>query len=448
MERRVYDTGGGNSDSDWDEPEEDGNGEGSAPPPQAQTGSHWRNLAAFWLLGLCNNFAYVVMLSAAHDILRTETNETSTVNVTNSSSSRYDCNQISTAAVLLADILPTLVIKFTAPFYIEQIPYNYRVCVCVITAASSFLLVSFSTDIAVSLLGVIFASVSSGLGEITFLSLTAFFYSDVVSYWSSGTGGAGILGALSYLGLTAAGLSPRNSLLVMLIIPILLLVSYFFLLVPPPSLPRWRFPKGSSRSYIPTHQRPLLNESSVQQTGPHLTPSGPHLTLLKKWQIIKSLLKYMIPLSLVYFAEYFINQGLFELIYFPDITTSHSEQYRWYQMLYQAGVFISRSSVRCVTIRRIWVLACLQCGLATFLLIGVYYLFLIKFTLYGICAIITFEGLLGGAAYVNTFNNIAITSKPEDKEFAMAAACVSDTLGISISGAVAIPVHNYFCGLH
>ncbi|MBN3315709.1 CLN3 protein, partial [Atractosteus spatula] len=31
--------------------------------------AHWRNLAGFWLLGLCNNFAYVVMLSAAHDIL-------------------------------------------------------------------------------------------------------------------------------------------------------------------------------------------------------------------------------------------------------------------------------------------------------------------------------------------------------------------------------------------
>ncbi|GMT08390.1 hypothetical protein PENTCL1PPCAC_30564, partial [Pristionchus entomophagus] len=28
-----------------------------------------RNLVAFWLLGLCNNFAYVIMLSAAKDIL-------------------------------------------------------------------------------------------------------------------------------------------------------------------------------------------------------------------------------------------------------------------------------------------------------------------------------------------------------------------------------------------
>jgi battenin len=32
----------------------------------------WRNLLAFWVLGLCNNYGYVVMLSAAHDILSEE----------------------------------------------------------------------------------------------------------------------------------------------------------------------------------------------------------------------------------------------------------------------------------------------------------------------------------------------------------------------------------------
>lgn len=29
----------------------------------------WRDLTAYWILGLCNNFGYVVMLSAAHDII-------------------------------------------------------------------------------------------------------------------------------------------------------------------------------------------------------------------------------------------------------------------------------------------------------------------------------------------------------------------------------------------
>lgn len=31
--------------------------------------SLWRDLTAYWILGLCNNYGYNVMLSAAHDII-------------------------------------------------------------------------------------------------------------------------------------------------------------------------------------------------------------------------------------------------------------------------------------------------------------------------------------------------------------------------------------------
>ena len=31
--------------------------------------TRWRNIVAFWIFGLCNNFPYVIMLSAAFDIL-------------------------------------------------------------------------------------------------------------------------------------------------------------------------------------------------------------------------------------------------------------------------------------------------------------------------------------------------------------------------------------------
>lgn len=30
----------------------------------------WRALIAYWIFGLCNNYGYVVMLSAAHDIIK------------------------------------------------------------------------------------------------------------------------------------------------------------------------------------------------------------------------------------------------------------------------------------------------------------------------------------------------------------------------------------------
>lgn len=29
----------------------------------------WRDLFSYWMFGLCNNFGYVVMLTAAHDII-------------------------------------------------------------------------------------------------------------------------------------------------------------------------------------------------------------------------------------------------------------------------------------------------------------------------------------------------------------------------------------------
>lgn len=37
--------------------------------PKANKSKKWRPLVAYWILGLCNNYGYVVMLSAANDIL-------------------------------------------------------------------------------------------------------------------------------------------------------------------------------------------------------------------------------------------------------------------------------------------------------------------------------------------------------------------------------------------
>lgn len=151
-------------------------------PPPAPRGAHWRNALGFWLLGLCNNFSYVVMLSAAHDILshkRASGNQSHVdpdpVPTPHNNSSRFDCNSVSTAAVLLADILPTLVIKLLAPLGLHLLPYSPRVLVSGLCAAGSFILVAFSQSVAISLCGVVLASISSGLGEVTFLSLTAFY---------------------------------------------------------------------------------------------------------------------------------------------------------------------------------------------------------------------------------------------------------------------------------
>ncbi|XP_026181588.1 battenin [Mastacembelus armatus] len=418
--------------------------------------THWRSCTGFWLLGLCNNFAYVVMLSAAHDILKKQESENGTASTTftlsvdfhgrnSSNSSRYDCNPISTAAVLLADILPTLIIKICAPFVIHKLPYGIRVLLCAVMAATSFLLVSFSSAVWMSILGVIFASFSSGLGELSFLSLTVFFTRDVLQGWGSGTGAAGVAGSFLYSGLTQIGLSPQTTLLIMLVVPVTMLISYFFLLVPPPSLPQWK-----SRNYVAvsSEDRRRLVDGSEDEEQDKSTPedrsAGP-LTFTEQLYVIKGLLKFVIPLGVVYFAEYFINQGLMELLYFPNFYLSHAEQYRWYQTLYQFGVLVSRSSLCCLKIRKLCALSLLQVVNAVLLLFAVRYQFLCS--AWVVFPIVFYEGLLGGAAYVNTFYFISKETEDRQREFAMAAASVGDSLGIALAGLSAFPVHRYFCNL-
>jgi len=68
------------------------------------------------------------------------------------------------------------------------------------------------------------------------LSYSAHFDKDVVSTWSSGTGGAGLFGALSYAGLTSAGMSPRKAVLVMNVIPFTFGLSFWLVLERPDCL--------------------------------------------------------------------------------------------------------------------------------------------------------------------------------------------------------------------
>ncbi|XP_077475194.1 battenin isoform X6 [Stigmatopora argus] len=375
----------------------------------------WRNWSGFWVLGLCNNFAYVVMLSAAQDILKKQQFDNNTIlnpitlavefnGVNNSNGTYYDCNSLSTAAVLLADILPTLIIKLSAPLFIQKVPYGFRILFCVIMATASFLIVSFSTAVWISIIGVIFASTSSGFGELSFLSLTVFYKREVLAAWGSGTGGAGVAAALLYSGLAQVGISPQVTLLTMLIVPFTMLNSYFFLLVPPPSFPQWKRRESDDGIDTSEERERLMNGSQEEQETCNQViedRSSGLLTLSEKLHVFKGLMPFIAALGLVYYAEYFINQGLMELLYFRKFFLSHAEQYRWYQTIYQVGVFVSRSSLWCVKIRKLWVLGLLQVLNAVLLLLEVRYQFLPS--AWFVFGIIFLEGLLGGTAYINTF---------------------------------------------
>ncbi|XP_013411657.1 battenin [Lingula anatina] len=376
-----------------------------------------RNLAGFWLLGLCDYFPYVVMLSAAKEILRDSDNPDNLqpANVTglnDTEEMQLKCNSVGTGAVLLADIIPVLFIKTIGAFFLKKVPYYCRVMAVVAFGAASFLTVALSSTIWVSLLGVVFASISEGLGEVTFFQMTAYFDQNVVSAFSSGTGAAGFLGALTYAGLRTAGVSARNCLFFMLVYPAIMGATYFLLLVKPPEL-----------------SAPCSKYS-----------------LKEKIKLVKPLLKYMVPLGLVYFLEYFINQGLYEVLYFNGIWLTTDEQYEWYQMDYQLGVFLSRSSVNLIQINKIWVFPIWQGINLGVLAANAVYQFIPSIWI--ILTLIFWEGLLGGATFVNTFYRIRTEVREEHREFSMGVVTLADAVGIFIAGAAALPLHTYLCNMY
>ncbi|KAL6438192.1 hypothetical protein ACFW04_004421 [Cataglyphis niger] len=386
--------------------------------------TRWRNLTAFWILGLCNNYGYAVMLSAAYDILDIKFHDkdsTLKINGTNITEIRT-CNTVSTGAILLADILPSLVIKMIVPFL--PLLVHARVAICVLFSAAGFLMVSFSTAEWLAILGVVVTSFSFGLGEATMLSYSNQFPKEVISTWSSGTGGAGMIGALSYASLTTI-LSIENTLLVMLIAPLLQAITF------------WCVLKHPARTGISITKNGTESQEQIIQVS--------EKSIREKINLVPGLLKYMIPLGLVYLFGYFINQGLYEFIEFDDIWLKPYEQYRWLQADCQIGLFISKSSVNIVTIDKIWIMSVLQFINVIILLLEAIFYYIPNIWI--VFAIILWEGLIGGATYVNTFYRISTEIPKTDLEVSMGIASMADSIGIALAGWIAMPVHDVICKL-
>ncbi|VDK87641.1 unnamed protein product [Litomosoides sigmodontis] len=424
-----------------------------------------RNQFAFWMLGLCNNFAYVIMLSAAEDILSVEnsakTPSKSTEDVCQSSFVHRHCHSLSTGSVLLANIIPSLTIKIFYPFVMHRIPFGARHLLTILLQISSFLTVAFSRSVFVGLSGVALASVGAGVGEVTFLCLTTYFPNKVVGAWSSGTGGAGIFGSFAYAILTdmsMLGLTPQKALLVMLIVPLTFAFTYWKLLLLPASIYRVSLCKPSTylvtytalgrrrRSDISSGDEAAQLINSCDDSDGRVTTTVEQQSFKDKLVMAKPLiLKYMFPLALVYFAEYFINQGLLELLVFNcarGFGISQHGQYRWYQVLYQLGVFISRSSIEFIQLRSslIPLIPILQVVNAVFLFSDALRSFIPHIII--VFIIVFYEGFLGGVAYVNIFHSLHKSIPVEGREFSLGFVSMSDSFGIMCAdGRVFIIVH-------
>lgn len=155
----------------------------------------------------------------------------------------------------------------------------------------------------------------------------------------------------------------------------------------------------------------------------------------------------MLPLLLVYIAEYTINQGVSPTLLFP-IESSPFNQYRsfypTYNAIYQTGVFLSRSSTPFFRIHNLYLPSFLQ--LANLALLTSHALFDFLPNVYIVFAIVFWEGLLGGLVYVSTFAEITDCVPKGDREFSLGATSVSDSAGICVAGFLGMAMEVWLCG--
>jgi battenin len=144
-------------------------------------------------------------------------------------------------------------------------------------------------------------------------------------------------------------------------------------------------------------------------------------------------------------------------------------------------MFFARSSVNLIPMKKIWLMAVFQTFIAIYFLFEAIFAF--TFSIWIIFALIFLEGFIGGIAYVNTYFTRFIYIQPKllyfvlyifvfiksfiseeiydiwftfriskevpmvHREFTMSVVVVSGCAGITISGFMAIPTHNWICSL-
>ncbi len=389
--------------------------------------------------GLINNVLYVIILSAALDLVGPT---------------------IPKGVVLLADVIPSFLTKLCAPYFMQAVPYSVRIIVFVCLSAMGMLLIALTpgyTDdgtITTKMAGVMLASLSSGGGELSFLGLVHYYGPFSLAAWGSGTGGAGLIGAGAYaLATTSLGFSVKETLLASAFLPVIMLIS-FFLILP---LRPLRFARSE---HVANAARRVEDDlSHEQREGLLANDSLPKLCTIpgtddSAWTNFKHNLSrarslffpFMLPLLLVYIAEYTINQGVAPTLLFP-LKHSPFKHYRAfypsYNAIYQAGVFISRSSTPFFRIHNLYLPSFLQ--IANLTVLTAHALFNFLPSVYIIFVVIFWEGLLGGLVYVNTFAEIGDTVPREDREFSLSATTVSDSGGICVAGFISMVFEVWLC---
>ena len=135
---------------------------------------------SFFAFGLILYTMWSIVISAAEDTL--------------------SASVLPTTVVLIAQSLPYAVLTTICPYFIQKFSYWSKTIAASVLFIVGILMLSVGQQLAPKLTGIVFMSLANGLGEITFIPLTALYNEQAVSAYFTGTGVGFFLGPFYYTG--------------------------------------------------------------------------------------------------------------------------------------------------------------------------------------------------------------------------------------------------------
>jgi len=421
----------------------------------------YRNLVAFFLLGLLNNVTYVLMNAGAGDIVP----------------GNY-------AVIYLCNIFPSMLVKITGPYWFQYFTYRQRILMASISVALCYILVNHFETTWLRLFGVALGAVQGGLGEATLLAMSQFFTNpeQCLVFYSSGTGLAGPIGyfislvisPLLILNSSSNALKNIFSTILGEIFVAMYFATFVFVLETPwidqirQASQEVIFKKtkmstdaSMSESFLsepaleapclagnimPPPAEPPLGIAAQQPADDHASVQrvksvADTFSAKERFMFICGLWPYMVPLFVVYLSEYACQSGVWTAFALPSTAAEAAERlkhkshrdfaYKALNLTYQVGVFVSRSSGLLLqpTVATLWLMPILQCAFWGFFAADSVQHFWYGWTVLMPAFVV---GLLGGAVYVNAFTLIDRNLSPEYRELALSATSFGVDAGILV----------------
>ena len=263
-------------------------------------------LSTFFLFGTLIPMQFGVVVTAANDLVG---------------------NAAPPSVVLFAYTVPSIIIRMFVPYITfpdvrrlflkrssgsrklageqqtAEVDYVVRLSVC---AASSFFglqLLAWADNVGIRVLGIAFASLSSNLGDMSFLQLATRYPSMIASTfggYAAGSGAAGLIGSAVYTVLTGLGVHPSWVLALVGTFPSVVLAVYIFV------LPSAEAAASEARARGKIGEGESFDVDAGQQKTESVIST---LKLSDKLRLIKPMIwGYMMPLAVLMFLENITTQ--------------------------------------------------------------------------------------------------------------------------------------------